>query len=468
VIGLANYGLTFTVDAPYLLQEGVDVDDFPVLVKIPIANTTNLYDAGETADTIYFESEGEILKHELVELTDTYLCAWIKLNLEADSSKVVTLHYGALVDNNYEDKRAVWVNAASVFHFNGSATDTMGVTTATPSANVAFGTQYGTHYQGVYIPTGHKIALVPEVIVATPFSVVYIANIPTVAAKDSYLIGSTSSSDVVNGCYIMYYSTGHLTPRMYHHASASIPSATFTISALPTGDAPLSGLTCIAKTAAGNNVVQYFNLAYYTPSYSYTFTTETFGFGFIGGYGAAACATNMSLSELWIFTDVKSTYWLNAMYRMYNNPDAYIEYGTEVDLDDLTALDIDEADCVANVTKQLGIYDVDFRNIMYEVGDFNATWRLPGTEGITIWGIYQPRPVGDYYFPEMDNLGINDALFFTVTDYLVDIHDKIDIEGVRFDLQAIQVHPIADQKIYKMCVLKRQPEYYATAKGVVS
>jgi len=105
---------------------------------------------------------------------------------------------------------------------------------------------------------------------------------------------------------------------------------------------------------------------------------------------------------------------------------------------------------------------------MYEIGDYNATWRLPGTEGITIWGIYQPRPVGDYYFPEMDNLGINDALFFTVTDYLVDIHDKIDIEGVRFDLQAIQVHPIADQKIYKMCVLKRQPEYYATCTGTVS
>jgi len=126
VIGVANYGLTFVVDAPYLLQEGVDVDDFPVIVKIPIANTSNLYGTGETGDTIYFESEGEILKHELIEISATYCIAWIKMNLEALYKKAVTLHYGALVENNYEDKRGVWVNGSYIYHFNGNANDTMG------------------------------------------------------------------------------------------------------------------------------------------------------------------------------------------------------------------------------------------------------------------------------------------------------------------------------------------------------
>lgn len=460
MIGVANYGLTFVVDAPYLLEEGVDLADFPVIVKIPIANTSNLYGTGETADTIYFESEGVQLKHELMEITATYCTAWVKMNLEAASKKVVTLHYGALVDNNYEDKRGVWVNATSVFHFNGDATDTMGITTATPSANVVFGTQYGTHYQGVYIPTTHYISLSPAIIVSIPFTIVTFQKVFT-AASYNPLLGSSVS--LTAGACI-----GGRPGSADSAASYGGSNNNYGYASIETTNIP-QNMVAFQKSVTGNNLIIYIDTILQSITYSGTLT-DTHSFTDINrtNVGGWVAGQNRNISELWIFTDAKSTYWLNAMCRMHNNPDAYIEYGTEVDLDALTALDIDEADCVANVSKQLGIYDVDFRNIMYEIGDYNATWRLPGTEGITIWGIYQPRPVGDYYFPEMDNLGINDALFFTVTDYLVDIHDKIDIEGVRFDLQAIQVHPIADQKIYKMCVLKRQPEYYATAKGVVS
>lgn len=458
---MANYALTFTVNAPYLLKEGVDINDFPFLVKIPIANTTNLYGTGETADTIYFESEGVQLKHELIEINATYLIAWIKLDLEASTKKVITLHYGALEDNNYEDKRAVWVNATSVFHFNGGATDTMGVTTATPSANVVFGTQYGTHYQGVYIPTTHYISLSPAIIISIPFTIVTFQKVFT-AASNNALLGS--SVDGAAGAYIGGRPGFSTSAAAYGGSTNHYGYAPIETTNIP------QNMVAFQKSVTGNNLIIYINTILQPITYTGTLT-DTHSFTDINRtyYSSSwRAGQNRNISELWIFTDAKSTYWLNAMYRMHNNPDAYIEYGTEVDLDSLTAADDIPVDCVANVTKQLGIYDVDFRNIMYEVGDFNATWRLPGTEGITIWGIYQPRPVGDYYFPEMDNLGINDALFFTVTDYLVDIHDKIDIEGVRFDLQAIQVHPIADQKIYKMCVLKRQPEYYATAKGVVS
>lgn len=455
MIGVANYGLTFTVDAPYLLQEGVDVDDFPVLVKIPIANTSNLYGTGETADTIYFECEGEILKHELIAITDTYLYAWIKMNLEALYKKIVTLHYGALVDNNYEDKRGVWVNGVNIYHFYTDGTDTMGINTLTPTANVVFAA-VGNYNNGVYIPAGHGLTGVEQT--AT-------GNFTAILLRYS---GSDAATTTHN--YILASGTYGLIQQYREN-----PNTKFYTSDRSNG----YGLTNIVYTLTNSNVAftktstlgsptWMFDFSVY-PSSTYGTPKQTPTFGSIGKQsGAAYSNTAMSFGEIFLFSDTKSYYWIMALFRLYRNPDAYIEYGTEVDLDALTALDIGEVDCVANVTKQLGIYDVDFRNIMYEVGDFNATWRLPGTEGITIWGIYQPRPVGDYYFPEMDNLGINDALFFTVTDYLVDIHDKIDIEGVRFDLQAIQVHPIADQKIYKMCVLKRQPEYYATAKGVVS
>lgn len=456
MIGLANYGLTFTVDAPYLLKEGVDVDDFPVLVKIPIANTTNLYDTGETADTIYFESEGETLKHELIEINATYAIAWVKMDLEAATKKVVTLHYGALVDNNYEDKRGVWVNGVNIYHFNGNCLDTMGVNNGTPGAGCLYGYEYGEHYQGIYIPAASSIT-VTSTILTMPYTVILVySNLNSAESHDIEYIG-TDRIDYfggsTNASFVRFYTGG-------------------TSNYLALGDSPnfqtQQGMYAFKKILTGNNLSVYLNgntqtITATSGTVADKFTYDEFGYDFT--YNSKA---RFTLAEMLIFNDGKSDYFICAFARMYNNPDAYIEYGMEVDLDDLTALDIDEADCVANVTKQLGIYDVDFRNIMYEIGDFNATWRLPGTEGITIWGIYQPRPVGDYYFPEMDNLGINDALFFTVTDYLVDIHDKIDIEGVRFDLQAIQVHPIADQKIYKMCVLKRQPEYYATCTGTVS
>jgi len=451
---VANYGLTFTVDAPYLLQEGVDINDFPCIVKIPIANTSNLYGTGETGDTIYFECEGEILKHELIAITATYLIVWIKLDLEATSKKVVTLHYGALVDNNYEDKRGVWVNGINIYHFYTDGTDTMGVNSLTPTANVVFGTGNGAYGNGVYIPNGHGLTGVEQTATGSFTAIILKGSIVNSATNIVYILGSSSTDAMVMGVRtaMLYihrhaYNNGFLSPNI-------LPIGNLNIGYTATG-------TLVSPTWYINNTI-YASTQAGTPA-----ATPTFGC--IGTLLAGTTSpTPMSMGEVFLFSDAKSPYWMLSLYRMYNNPDAYIEYGTEVDLDDLTALGIDEVDCVANVTKQLGIYDVDFRNIMYEIGDFNATWRLPGTEGITIWGIYQPRPVGDYYFPEMDNLGINDALFFTVTDYLVDIHDKIDIEGVRFDLQAIQVHPIADQKIYKMCVLKRQPEYYATCTGTVS
>jgi len=453
---VANYGLTFTVDAPYLLEEGVDVNDFPTIVKIPIANTTNLYDKGETADTIYFESEGEILKHELIEIGATYCTAWIKLDLTASSKKVVTLHYGALVDNNYEDKRGVWVNGVNIYHFNGDGTDTMGVNTLTPTANVVFGAYGGAYGNGVYIPAGHGLTGTEQTATGA-FTVIMLgysgsnpasSNVNRILAGTSYhLLAQYTSDPNTYFCTISSSNGWGLTNTIYTQTYNNI------------------GFT---KATTLGSPTWYINWTVY-PSVQYGTPANTPTFGSIGKTTSTTYSnTALSIGEVFLFNDTKSPYWILALYRLYRNPDAYIEYGNEVDLDALTEATIEPVDCVANISKQLGIYDVDFRNIMYEVGDFNAVWRLPGTEGITIWGIYQPRPVGDYFFPEMDNVGINDALFFTVTDYMVDIHDKIDIEGVRFDLQAIQVHPIADQKIYKMCVLKRQPEYYATCKGIVS
>ena len=195
MIGLANYGLTFTVDAPYLLEEGVDINDFPVLVKIPIANTTNLYDVGETGDTIYFESEGETLKHELMEINATYAIAWVKMDLEALSKKVVTLHYGALVDNNYEDKRGVWVNGVNIHHFNGNGNDTMGINNLTPSANVVFGYEYGKHYQGVYVPAGHALAGVESTITIPNTIIVFglIFKVPAASTPNNFLTGTNAS-----------------------------------------------------------------------------------------------------------------------------------------------------------------------------------------------------------------------------------------------------------------------------------
>jgi hypothetical protein len=230
---------------------------------------------------------------------------------------------------------------------------------------------------------------------------------------------------------------------------------------------------------AGGSVNQLYVVNYYVNAVAGAFTAKSVfqNNGVAVPYypeGTAQAATTYSTKPLYVLISSVGTIPLDIYYlrvRKHVKTAPTITFAAVADITaEFTNPDVasEISACVGNVISQIHIYDVDFRNVMYEIGDFNATWRLPGTEGIQIWGIYQPRPVGDYYFPEMDNLGINDALFFTVTDYLVDIHDKIDIEGVRFDLQAIQVHPIADQKIYKMCVLKRQPEYYATCKGVVS
>jgi len=123
---------------------------------------------------------------------------------------------------------------------------------------------------------------------------------------------------------------------------------------------------------------------------------------------------------------------------------------------------------IGNVVRQLSFHDYDFKKIIYEVGYNNAYWRVPGSSGIYVWGKLEMRPLYGEDVSFVDNLYANDAYFYTFTDYTYDIHDKLDVEGVLYDIQAIQVHDAGSETIYKTLVLKRQPEYYACCVGIVS
>ena len=442
------------------MQEGVDVDDFPVIVKIPIANTSNLYDKGETADTIYFESEGVQLKHELMEISATYCTAWVKMDLEADSKKVVTLHYGALVDNNYEDKRAVWVNAAHIFHFNGNANDTMGISDATASGIYGYGYEWGTHYQGLYLGAAtaglNRFGTLTKTI-ETPSS-----SIPFTYIFMGKVIPHTYNVSVIGT---------NAAPSL--HVTTTYTSV-FTFSSGTATTLPLSWNTPSIYTLTKSITGNYVNVTYNGQSQTVTLSSPSDATKAIpttlattqnGSYNSG----QIQYSELWIFTDAKSSYWLNAISRLYRNPDAYIEYGTEVDLDNLTDFTDEKVCCIANIVRQLEIYDYDFKKMVYEVGAKNAYWRVPGSgEGIYVWGKLEMRPLYGEDVSFVDNLYANDAYFYTFTDYQYDVHDKLDVEGVLYDIQAIQVHDAGSETIYKTLVLKRQPEYYACCVGVVS
>lgn len=457
---MANYALTFVIDAPKLLQEGVDVSDFPVPLMIPISHTSNLYGTGETADTIYFECEGEQLKHELIEITSSYLYAWIKMDLEVESKKAVTLHYGALVDNNYEDKRAVWVNGAYIYHFHGNSNDTMGNANGTPSGTYGYGYQWGTHYQGLYLGasisgiglwgTLTKTVEIPSI--PMPFTFVFIGRV----------IPHTYNTAVI-GTYaapILQITTTGTSVFTFSSGTATAASLSW--------DTP--SVYTLSKYVTGNNVDVTYNgqfqaLTYSSPSDATKVISTYLGDTNNGSFNAG----QIQYSELWIFTDAKSIYWKNAITRMYRNPDAYIEYGYEVDLDNLTDFTDEKVCCIANIVRQLEIYDYDFKKMVYEVGDKNAYWRVPGSsEGIYVWGKFEMRPLYGEDVSFVDNLYANDAYFYTFTDYQYDIHDKLDVEGVIYDIQAIQVHDAGRETIYKTLILKRQPEYYACCVGIVS
>lgn len=123
---------------------------------------------------------------------------------------------------------------------------------------------------------------------------------------------------------------------------------------------------------------------------------------------------------------------------------------------------------IGNVVRQLTFHDYDFKKIIYEVGYNNALWRPPGSSGIYVWGKLEMRPLYGEDVSFVDNLYANDAYFYTFTDYTYDVHDKLDVEGVLYDIQAIQVHDAGRETIYKTLILKRQPEYYACCVGIVS
>lgn len=438
----------------------MDVDDFPCLVKIPIANTTHLYGTGETADTIYFESEGETLKHELIEINATYAIAWVKMDLEAATKKVVTLHYGALVDNNYEDKRSVWVNGVHIYHFNGNANDTMGISDATASGIYGYGYEWGTHYQGLYLgaaTTGLNLFGTLTKTIDTPSS-----SIPF-----TYIVIGKVIPHTYNVAVIGTYEAPSLQVTTTYTSVFTFSSGVATTLPLSWNNPSIYTLT---KSITGNYVNVTYNgqaqtLTLYNPSDATKAIPTTLATTQNGYYNSG----QIQYSELWIFTDAKSSYWLNAISRLYRNPDAYIEYGTEVDLDNLTDFTDEKVCCIANIVRQLEIYDYDFKKMVYEVGAKNAYWRVPGSgEGIYVWGKLEMRPLYGEDVSFVDNLYANDAYFYTFTDYTYDIHDKLDVEGVLYDIQAIQVHDAGSETIYKTLVLKRQPEYYACCVGVVS
>ena len=464
---MANYGLNILVDAPYLLEEGVDVDDFPVLVKIPLANAANLFGAGETGDTVYFASGGEVLKHECVAIDADYAYFWVKCDLETITKKLITLHYGALVDNNYEDKRGVWVNGVNIYHFHGNANDTMGLANGTPvDANVLFGTAYGVNYQGVYIPSGKSISF-SAMTVGTPNTMlVWGTNLGGTRAT---WLGNTTISTYSGYCTGTYNGNYTFT---YQPTTSSLSYAaanSVAVGANLTNNIPHQ-YTAV-KYAAGSNLFFVYDTEIITTITYYATVVDSFAYTHIGvgeKSDVAANTTGQTMQELWVFSDAKSQYWIQAMYRMYNNLSVYVEIGTEVDLDSLTDITDEKVCCIANIVRQLEIYDYDFKKMVYEVGDKNAYWRPPGSEGVYVWGKLEMRPLYGEDVSFVDNLYANDAYFYTFTDYTYDIHDKLIVEGVIYDIQAIQVHDAGSETIYKTLVLKRQPEYYACCVGIVS
>lgn len=173
----------------------------------------------------------------------------------------------------------------------------------------------------------------------------------------------------------------------------------------------------------------------------FTTTLSTYcGLGYIGVY--KYCPTAMTIT----FTEVAD------ITAEFTNPD----------------VDSGIICVIGNVVRQLTFHDYDFKKIIYEVGYNNAYWRVPGGSGIYVWGKLEMRPLYGEDVSFVDNLYANDAYFYTFTDYTYDIHDKLDVEGVLYDIQAIQVHDAGRETIYKTLVLKRQPEYYACCVGIVS
>jgi len=461
---VANYVLTCKVDAPYLLQEGVAVADFPVLFKIPLANAANLFGTGETGDTVYWECEGEVLKHECVAIDADYAYFWVKLDLETDSEKIVNLHYGPLVDNNYEDKRAVWVNGGSIWHFHNGLTDTMGVSTGTKTGSLAYTTGAGKYYKGYYATTNTcGFTFTPIYLLGTTY---------TIMALGVY--SPPLTLDGTNSLFLCCGSpTGYGFGLMRHSGVSGVYYA-FSGSSLSDTQARIAGdidysqgfdknFTCI-RYGTGNNHIFVQDAKAITATYLSTCPASIS----CNTVGTHAYSLPFKMAELWIFTDSKALEWVYAMHRMYKNLSAYVEIGTEVDLGNLTDFTDEKVCCIANIVRQLEIYDYDFKKMVYEVGDKNALWRPPGSEGIYVWGKLEMRPLYGEDVSFVDNLYANDAYFYTFTDYLYDVHDKLVVEGVLYDIQAIQVNDAGRETIYKTLVLKRQPEYYACCVGVVS
>jgi hypothetical protein len=206
--------------------------------------------------------------------------------------------------------------------------------------------------------------------------------------------------------------------------------------------------------------------------YGSGYTSETrdgspLGTGYINGIPRYLCIHNYNSSTWLSYTNY--IYYLKVFRRLDIAPTVVF-----TSIPDITAYvtnpDVDSGKiaCIGNVVKQLVFHDYDFKKIIYEVGNRNAYWKPPGSEGIYVWGKLEMRPLYGEDVSFVDNLYANDAYFYTFTDYTYDVHDKLIVEGVIYDIQAIQVHDAGRETIYKTLVLKRQPEYYACCVGIVS
>lgn len=122
---------------------------------------------------------------------------------------------------------------------------------------------------------------------------------------------------------------------------------------------------------------------------------------------------------------------------------------------------------VANLIQQSNINDVTFKTIIYNVGSYQNDWTVAGGSNVVnVWGYFEPMLTGTYV-SDNDNTDANDGRFFTFKEYMFQMHDKLTIRGIKYDVQAIQDRYIADNQIYKMLILKKQPIYYAACKGTV-
>ncbi len=302
------------------------VSNVPVLVKFNSTSHPDLFASGDDGDSVWFSSDAggqTTLYHENVVFDTTDAIFWIKVDLSSTADTVIYFWYGQPAITGTESASNVWTNARGIYHLEG-LTDSSGnsnTLTARGASSTTSGLVGGAYsFDGFndYLYASDSATLD---ISGTDFTVIAWCYLDTTGTDEAILSKTVSfDNDAVN--YALAQSTSSGYRFITSDSTGTAGHATLTDDTTGYTTSAWAHLVGTYRTSDKRQEIYINSTMRESATAGYAVGTNS-GLLYIGSYYTNTFFDGI-IDEVWIFSDLKSSDFITAVYNNVQNYSTFV------------------------------------------------------------------------------------------------------------------------------------------------